>query len=52
MTDEQLDATLALMQRQQAGWASAETERRDGIELIEMEEDPGWQARSPYSQAP
>ena len=28
MTDEQLDATLALMQRQQAGWASAKKERR------------------------
>src|SRR5437868_4345847 len=28
MTDEQLDATLALMQRQPAGWASAKKERR------------------------
>ena len=28
MTDEQPDATLALMQRQQAGWASAKKERR------------------------
>jgi hypothetical protein len=37
MTDEQLDAALALMQRRLAGWAHAEAERRGEIELIEME---------------
>jgi hypothetical protein len=37
MTDEQLDATLALMQRRQADWAHAEAERSGEIELVEME---------------
>jgi len=37
MTDKQLDATLALMQRRQADWAHAEAERSGEIELVEME---------------
>ena len=37
MTDEQLDATLALMQRRQTDWAHAEAERSGKIELVEME---------------
>ena len=37
MTDKQLDATLALMQRRQADWAHAEAERSGKIELVEME---------------
>ena len=33
MTDSQLDAALALMERRQTAWAHAEAERRDLIEL-------------------
>lgn len=35
MTDEQLDAAVALMERRQAGWAHAEP--RSEVELIEIE---------------
>jgi hypothetical protein len=37
MTDEQLDAALALMQRRQASWGNAEAKRRGEIELLEAE---------------
>jgi hypothetical protein len=37
MTDEQLDAALGLMGRQQAGWAHAEAKGRGEIDLIELE---------------
>jgi hypothetical protein len=37
MTDEQLDATLALMKRRQADGASPETERRGKIDIIHMD---------------
>src|SRR5205823_5850089 len=37
MTDEQLDAALALMERRQASWGNAEAKRRCEIELLEAE---------------
>jgi hypothetical protein len=37
MTDRQLDAALALMERRQAGRADAGAERRGEVELIQME---------------
>jgi hypothetical protein len=37
MTDEQLDAAVALMERRLAGWAHPEAERRGEVELIEMD---------------
>src|SRR6266581_7127522 len=37
MTDGQLDAAMALMERRQTAWASAEVERRGEIDLIELE---------------
>jgi hypothetical protein len=37
MTDEQQDATLVLMKRRQADWASGEAEPRGEIEIIQMD---------------
>jgi hypothetical protein len=36
MTDRQLDAAVAVLERRLAGWPSAETERRDETGLIEL----------------
>jgi hypothetical protein len=48
MTDEQLDAALALMQRRQASWGNAEAKRRCEIELLEAEKSASdnWDRRS------
>jgi hypothetical protein len=37
MTDRQLDAAMAVLERRLAGWAQAEAERSDEVELIEIE---------------
>jgi len=36
MTDSQLDAALAMMERRKAAWANGEAERRDDTGLIEL----------------
>jgi hypothetical protein len=51
MTDEQLDAAIALMERRLTGWNRPETKRRGEIELLEAEE-PASDLQRPLSDPP